>query len=367
MKLAAIIAALFLAIGCAGSPKAGSGNDGLDAGMRKISDYLNERIPKGNKVVFLNVKSDWPDLSEYILSGLSENAVNDRVFSVVDRQQLDSIRAELNFQWSGEVSDKSAQEIGQMLGAQIIVSGVVTKIGDEYRIQVRAITVKTAEVQGQTTQMIDGKGKRVVALTKKVVPAGSGGASSGTSTASGTRTQTATGSGQSAQAAPAQPATVYKIGDTGPAGGLIFYDKGNSIGGWRYLEAAPADINDKFQNYMDGVPPNDFRERAVGWGKRNTAAIMKEAASRGGGFGWPAQACDTYTLNGFNDWFLPSLDELNWVYGNLHKKGLGDFRNDWYVSSTDNPVMLINFRTGEQDFWHGNRINNQRVRLIRQF
>jgi len=206
MKLtAAFIAALFLVMGCAGGPKAQSSNDGLDAAMRKISDYLNERIPKGNKVVFLNVKSDWPDLSEYILSGLSENAVNDRVFSVVDRQQLDSIRAELNFQWSGEVSDKSAQEIGQMLGAQTIVSGAVTKLGDEYRIQVRAITVKTAEVQGQTTQTIDGKAKRIVALTKKVVPSGSGGASSGTSTAGGGKTQTGTSAGtQTAQ--PAQPA-----------------------------------------------------------------------------------------------------------------------------------------------------------------
>jgi len=210
MKLtAAIIAALFLAIGCAGGPKAGADNNGIDTAMRKISDYLNERIPKGNKAVFLNIKSDWPDLSEYILSGLSENAVNDRVFSVVDRQQLDSIRAELNFQWSGEVSDKSAQEIGQMLGAQTIVSGAVSKLGDEYRIQVRAITVKTAEVQGQTTQTIDGKAKRVVALTKKVVPAGSGGASSGTSTAGGGKTQTGTTSGTGGQTAqPAQTALI---------------------------------------------------------------------------------------------------------------------------------------------------------------
>jgi len=213
MKLmAAFIVALFLAIGCAGGPKAQSSNDGLDTAMRKISDYLNEKIPQRSKVVFLNVKSNWPDLSEYILSGLSENAVNDVVFSVVDRQQLDAIRAELNFQWSGEVSDASAQEIGKMLGAQTIVSGTVTTLGDEYRIQVRAIAVQTAAVQGQTTQMIDGKGKRVVALTKKVVPAGSGGASSGTSTAGGTKTQTGTTSGTGGQAAQSAQTANFKNG-----------------------------------------------------------------------------------------------------------------------------------------------------------
>ena len=31
------------------------------------------------------------------------------------------------------------------------------------------------------------------------------------------------------------------IGATGPAGGLVFYDKGAVSDGWRYLEAAPVD------------------------------------------------------------------------------------------------------------------------------
>ena len=34
--------------------------------------------------------------------------------------------------------------------------------------------------------------------------------------------------------------TAYNIGDTGPAGGIVFYDKGRVSDGWRYLEAARA-------------------------------------------------------------------------------------------------------------------------------
>jgi len=167
MKLIMVfIAVLFLVIGV---PKAsGQGNDKIDSVIRELSDYLNTRIPKGNKAAFLNVNSNWPDFSEYILSSLIENAVNDEVFFVVDRQQLDSIRAELKFQWSGEVSDKSAQEIGQMLGAQIIVSGAVTEVGNEYRIQVRAISVQTAAVLGLTTRNVSKKGPIVSALTTAV-------------------------------------------------------------------------------------------------------------------------------------------------------------------------------------------------------
>jgi len=170
MKLTApFIAVLFLIIG---SPNAsGLDNDKIDSVIRELSDYLNTRIPNGNKVAFLNVKSDWPDFSEYILSSLIENGVNDDVFSVVDRQRLDDIRSELNFQWSGEVSDKSAQEIGQMLGAQIIVSGAVTEIGNEYRIQVRAISVQTAAVLGLTSRNVSKKGPIVSALTTAVTDA----------------------------------------------------------------------------------------------------------------------------------------------------------------------------------------------------
>ena len=38
----------------------------------------------------------------------------------------------------------------------------------------------------------------------------------------------------------------HKIGDKGPAGGIIFFDKGSRSSGWQYLEAAPNDITHVF-------------------------------------------------------------------------------------------------------------------------
>lgn len=37
---------------------------------------------------------------------------------------------------------------------------------------------------------------------------------------------------------------VYQIGETGPAGGTIFYDKGSYSNGWRYMEVAPSHQGD---------------------------------------------------------------------------------------------------------------------------
>ena len=99
------IIAIFSACATVTAP---SGPDDLDMAIRDASDYLNDNIPKGNKVAILNIQSDYNNLSEYIIEELIANAVNDKSFTVVDRAQLETIRMELKFQVSGEVSDASA-------------------------------------------------------------------------------------------------------------------------------------------------------------------------------------------------------------------------------------------------------------------
>jgi hypothetical protein len=370
-------------------PVPAAGTDALDAAIREASTYLNGRVPTGSKAVFLNIKSDYPDLSEYILSILSENAVNDGEFSVVDRQQLDTIRAELNFQMSGEVSDESAQNIGQMLGAQSIVSGSVSKIGSLYRVQVKAIEVQSAGVQGQWSRNIP-TGPTIAALTERYAPAPAataGGASPARSTPPGgaaaqTTAPVATPAQTPAPAPAAEPPApkTYKIGDTGPGGGIVFYDKGVVTNGWRYMEAAPATTETTAQWRFnsgplgEGIPFSTIQtSKEVGMGQANTQTIMRYFGQNGGGFGLAVQICDELAVNGFEDWFLPSLDELNYMYGNLYRRALGGFRNEWYYSSTiisgnyssGYSVARINFANGEPE--GGDTAVSRRVRAARRF
>jgi hypothetical protein len=169
--------------------------DELEIGIREISNYLNSRIEPTSKVAFLNIQSNFPDLSEYIISILSENAVNDNLFFVVDRHQLDLVRSELNFHLSGEVSDVSAQSIGQMLGAQVIVSGTITKIGTVYRLQIKAIGVQSAAILGQLSHNIP-EDKTILALTRNQ----SGGTAS-SSTSGGNRTNSSSRNSNTATSA----------------------------------------------------------------------------------------------------------------------------------------------------------------------
>jgi hypothetical protein len=156
----------------------------------------------------------------------------------------------------------------------------------------------------------------------------------------------------------------------------VFYDKGNNSGGWRYLEAAPA--NKEFTATWD--PPGRITkftiddDLALGTGLDNTKAIVGYFTANGGGFGAAAWDCDDLVINGFDDWFLPSLTELNYMYGNLHRKGLGGFSGNWYWSSSvryrgmifdDCAAYCINFQDGTQD-GNGDKARKYRVRAVRQ-
>jgi len=123
--------------------------DDLDYAIRDASDYLNDNIPKGSKIVILNIESNSVNLSEYVIDELVANVVNDRNFSVVDRRQLEAIQSEQKFQMSGAVDDRDALAIGKFFGAQTIISGAMREIGGRYRLTIRALAVQTAQVQGQ--------------------------------------------------------------------------------------------------------------------------------------------------------------------------------------------------------------------------
>jgi len=187
-----------------------SGPDELKSKIREASDYLNEKIPAGRKIAFVSVQSDSAALTEYIIDELISNAVNDGIFSVVDRQQLDAAREELKFNWSGEVSDKSAQEVGAMLGAETIITGKISKLGDLYRFNIRAMDVSTVKMQASQNYDI-ASGKTINALMASG-GSGRGGASySGSGGESSSGSSSASGSSGSNTTTPAKPA--------GPANG----------------------------------------------------------------------------------------------------------------------------------------------------
>ena len=133
---------------------------------------------------------------------------------------------------------------------------------------------------------------------------------------------------------------IYVLRDAGPAGGLIFYDKGSSSDGWRYLEAAPVDqVSQAWSNITNVLIGSTGT--AIGTGKTNTAAIIAQAGHTTSA----AKLCDDLALGGYSDWFLPSTVELykmyeNLQYGRYDENGVTytpviGFTSWWYWSSSE--------------------------------
>jgi TolB-like protein len=441
--------ALLCCSGKGGKSDAGSSGDlDLDSAIKQAAQEINDALPGGSKVALLNFTSESNLFSEYVLEEMSIELVKNRKLVVVDRKELDLIRTEKNFQWSGEVDDKSAQEIGKLLGAQTIVSGSLMNMGKNYRFRTKAINVESAAIETSSSVSVksDSQVQHLLSQGGKTTttPSAQGGAQQrnvditivnntgntidsaaycfsginpssedmnflnlGGSLRNGaskkitlppvnmsrkynfiladtneavyikwemvftpdmTITFTSSDKGQTAaSAAPATPAArAYKIGDTGPAGGLIFYDKGNNSGGWRYLEAAPVEAEFRAvwnvrDVHVDNTQPN------IGTGRRNTQVIVEKFSQTSGEWDTAAQKADDLVYKGFDDWFMPSKDELDQMYGNLKRKNLGDFKNEWYWSSTEisqGYSHFQNFQDGRMT--NGDKQQRQYVRPIRQ-
>lgn len=161
-----------------------------------------------------------------------------------------------------------------------------------------------------------------------------------------------------------------EVGDFGPAGGLIFYID-TTTSPQTYYEAAPVSTEEdkEWGPWDDNVPGAEGT--AIGTGKQNTDDIVD---FYGSGSTYAAQVCDGLSEGGYDDWFLPSKDELNLIYENLHLEGLGDFTEDeGYWSSSEEPgegdehfVWVQYFGTGSQNPTSKSP-GEMRVRAVRSF
>ena len=149
--------------------------------------------------------------------------------------------------------------------------------------------------------------------------------------------------------------TSFSIGQS-YGGGIIFYIDGTGQHG---LIAA---TSDQSSGAAWCLAPELIggTSTAIGSGQTNTTAIVTKCTSSA------AYICDILVLNGYNDWFLPSKDELHQLY--LQRNLVGGFADDYYWSSSEydlNDAWSHHFQIGFQ----GNLVkyNTYYLRAVRSF
>ncbi|MEZ5084401.1 MAG: FISUMP domain-containing protein [Bacteroidales bacterium] len=147
-------------------------------------------------------------------------------------------------------------------------------------------------------------------------------------------------------------------------GGIVFYIDSNGSGLVCALTNQSAEAEwGCFDTYFG-------TSSAIGTGAQNTNQIVAGCTTPG----IAAAICANLTLNGYDDWFLPSKDELNEMYqnkslidANATENGGSAFGSDLYWSSSDvwSNAWTQNFGNGNQSTTLKSTL--QRVRAVRAF
>jgi len=322
--------------------------------IRNAVTKIENDIGPGNTIAVYDFKSPTEEFSNFVVEELLNILANNKILSIVERNRLAVVRTEVDYQFSsGEVSDDEIISISQGKGANFIITGHLDFDGLSWIFRIYAIDANKRMRIASTSIDIDVNDKQLIYFF-------------------GGRIKNS-----------------YKIGDIGPAGGLVFYDKGNFSNGWRYMEAAPIETEFSARWGAEGQVINGLGT-PVGFGKKNTQLIIEYLNQTQGevfkiantyDVAWKIDECAAYicvsiNFDGFKDWFLPSKDELNLMYKNLAQKGFGDFpqyRGYWSSSkdfipgdNSHNP-WYQSFTDGSQDEEPGYLIDEYYVRAIRQF
>jgi len=115
----------------------------LHDAIEQSAEKISAKLPANSRVAIVAFDSPNEGLSKYIMEELTGFLITNNV-EVADRQNLEYLYNELNFPATGDVSDESAQSIGKFLGAQLVISGVLTDVGEAYRFRTGAIQVENA-------------------------------------------------------------------------------------------------------------------------------------------------------------------------------------------------------------------------------
>ena len=109
-------------------------------------------------------------------------------------------------------------------------------------------------------------------------------------------------------------------------------------------------------------------QRTFGSGLSNTTNIVNACSNTN----TAARLCSDLVLNGYSDWYLPSLDEWLKISDSSNKSIEFAYLNGWYYSSSSHDVnasdyWMIDWYSGNYQYSHREAPNTAFTRAIRSF
>jgi hypothetical protein len=119
----------------------------LREALRKSSVILSGGIESGASVAVISVNSDDSFEGEYAMEELALLFFRMRSFRIVDRKNVDIIRAEQRFRNLGEIDDDTAVFIGGLVGAAFVVTGGISREPPGLRVPAKRLRLRVLDVR----------------------------------------------------------------------------------------------------------------------------------------------------------------------------------------------------------------------------
>jgi len=264
-------------------------------------------------------------------------------------QQIDKERVT---QLSGRVSDNQITKLGEGYGAVAVCIVDVGSLKGELSVDMRMVSVEKETIirSGSADGHFSG-----ISDIRKIVDLATADMLEGSSS-----TSSNTPSGGNTNNTPTNTPQKLTVGMSYQGGIIAYIDATGQHG----LIAAPQDQSADIQWYDGNYIVTGATGTAIGTGKSNTKKIVQKQGSGN----YAAKLCDDLVLNGYDDWYLPSKDELNELYKNKYLIGGFSTKKDFYWSSSEhnfNNAWLQYFNDGSQYYYF--KYYTYRVRAVRAF
>ena len=123
----------------------------LREALARSSGLIAEELASGASIAVISIDSPDNIEGEFAAEELTFLLVQARRFRVVDRHNLDIIRAEQDFQLSGEVDDETAVSIGHLIGTAFVIAGSISRMESARYLRIRVLDVQTGQIQAMTS------------------------------------------------------------------------------------------------------------------------------------------------------------------------------------------------------------------------
>lgn len=329
------------------------------------------------------------NLKIIIREELSNAVVNTLGFTVLERELINKVLAENKFQMTGHVDDSQIGELGKKMGANYVCYASISSVGGNYYISCKMVDVMTAKVERQNTGItqsgLDDLFMVVSTVSRAMLQQQGTSVKGGSSTAKRTNQKhNIENSDDLTELNMAGMSLLVMPTDGTPtkttwmqANAACLESNAYGLDDWRLptkLEIAQM-FKQKFQLrnmqgywYWSATPErgNEYYRQAFDADKLAPAAANAKAFVRcvhdngrinlededgvwsftlygndylvmpndiPGTYNWEdaKNACESSNAHGYSDWYLPSIEELEFMYNN--KIGL-NMHQEWYWSLT---------------------------------